>query len=114
MMKVVGEEGTSLEDYLDYLRSEFFDQVYLQQNAFDEVDGATPKERQAHVFAFVVEIIETRFSFLDKAQALHLFQNLRQLFVDWNSTPWQSEEFEATESRIRHWLAEAKVHEEGS
>jgi V/A-type H+-transporting ATPase subunit A len=114
MMKVVGEEGTSLEDYVDYLRSEFFDQAYLQQNAFDDVDGATPKERQAHVFAFLVEIVEMRFSFSDKAQALHLFQDLRQLFVDWNSTPWQSEAFEATESSIRHRLAEAKVHEEGS
>ncbi len=114
MMKVVGEEGTSLEDYVEYLRSEFFDQAYLQQNAFDDVDGATPKERQAHVFALLVEIMAARFSFSDKAEALQLFQDLRQLFVDWNYTPWRSEVFKATESRIRHSLAGAKVHEEGS
>src|SRR4030042_277716 len=42
-MKVVGEEGTSLFDYVDYLKAEFFDFVYLQQNAFDTVDEATPK-----------------------------------------------------------------------
>ncbi|HPW47648.1 MAG TPA: V-type ATP synthase subunit A, partial [Rectinema sp.] len=35
MMKVVGEEGTSLEDYVIYLKSEFLDAVYLQQNSFD-------------------------------------------------------------------------------
>src|SRR5574343_480978 len=35
MMKVIGEEGTSLKDYIDYLKGEFFDYVYLQQNAFD-------------------------------------------------------------------------------
>jgi len=95
MMKVVGEEGTSLEDYIDYRMSDFFDQVYLQQNAFDDVDGATSKERQAHVFAFLIEIMETGFSFLDKAQALQWFQNLRQAFVDWNYSPWLSEEFAA-------------------
>jgi V/A-type H+-transporting ATPase subunit A len=113
MMKVVGEEGTSLEDYVDYLKSEFFDQVYLQQNAFDDVDGATPKERQADVFAFLTEIMEAGFSFSDKAQALQWFQNLRQVFVDWNYSPWRSERFETTERRIRQMLAEAKGHEEG-
>ena len=41
MMKVVGEEGTPLGDYIDYLKGEFFDFVYLQQNAFDTVDEAT-------------------------------------------------------------------------
>jgi V/A-type H+-transporting ATPase subunit A len=114
MMKVVGEEGTSLEDYVGYLASEFFDQVYLQQNAFDDVDSATAKDRQAYVFAFLAEIMETSFSFSDKAQALQWFQNLRQTFVDWNTCPWQSEEFKATEGRIHQMLAEAGGHEEGS
>jgi len=41
MMKVVGEEGISLDEFVDYLKGEFFDDVYLQQNAFDKVDEAT-------------------------------------------------------------------------
>ncbi|MFH1310521.1 MAG: V-type ATP synthase subunit A, partial [Candidatus Omnitrophota bacterium] len=41
MMKVVGEEGTSLEDFVIFLKSDFFDNVYLQQNGFDKVDAAT-------------------------------------------------------------------------
>ena len=53
MMKVVGEEGTSIPDYVDYLKAEFFDFVYLQQNAFDPVDEATPKERQMYVYDFI-------------------------------------------------------------
>ena len=39
MMKVVGEEGTSLDDYVLYLKGEFLDSVYLQQNSFDPVDA---------------------------------------------------------------------------
>ena len=31
MMKVVGEEGTSIDDFITYLKSEFIDAVYLQQ-----------------------------------------------------------------------------------
>jgi len=106
MMKVVGEEGTSLADYSDYLKSEFFDFVYLQQNAFDPVDEATPKERQAYVFSFIDRIIQSDFSFTSKDEALHFFQQLRQLFRGWNSSPWQSEEFERTEAEIRALLAE--------
>ena len=47
MMKVVGEEGTSLEDFVVYLKSEFLDAVYLQQDAYDDVDGATPRRAPA-------------------------------------------------------------------
>ena len=39
MMKVIGEEGTAIEDFVTYLKSEFLDYVFLQQNTFDEVDG---------------------------------------------------------------------------
>jgi V/A-type H+/Na+-transporting ATPase subunit A len=106
MMNVVGEEGTSLSDYVDYLKAEFFDFVYLQQNAFDVVDEASPKERQIYVFDFIYRILESEFVFEDKDTALHFFQQLRQLFKGWNSAPWQSKEFEKTEKEIRGFVLE--------
>ena len=51
MMKVIGEEGTAIEDFVTYLKSEFLDYTYLQQNTFDEVDGATDSGRQQQMFA---------------------------------------------------------------
>ena len=104
MMKVIGEEGTSLSDYVDYLKAEFFDFVYLQQNAFDAVDEATSKERQIYIFDFINHILESEFIFEDKNAALHFFQQLRQLFRGWNSVPWQSDAFEGTEKEIRVFL----------
>jgi V/A-type H+-transporting ATPase subunit A len=109
MMKVVGEEGTSLPDYVDYLKAEFFDFVYLQQNAFDPVDEATPKERQIYVYDFIWGIMESGFSFEDKDTALHFFQKMRQLFRGWNSTAWQSPEFLESEKEIRELLARRLV-----
>jgi len=109
MMKVVGEEGTSLADYVDYLKAEFFDFVYLQQNAFDAVDEATPEERQSYVFDFIYNILESKFIFEDKNTALHFFQQLRQLFKGWNSAPWKSEEFEKIEKETRVFLLERSV-----
>jgi V/A-type H+-transporting ATPase subunit A len=46
MMRVIGEEGTTLSDYIVYLKSEMLDSVYLQQNSFDLVDANCTKERQ--------------------------------------------------------------------
>lgn len=101
MMKVVGEEGTSLCDYVDYLKGEFFDFVYLQQNAYDEVDEATPAQRQEYVFNFIYRnILEQEFELGNKARALHFFQGLRQFFKSLNSSPWQSQEFKNIEKEI--------------
>ncbi|MDP2941412.1 MAG: V-type ATP synthase subunit A [Candidatus Omnitrophota bacterium] len=101
MMKVIGEEGTGLEEYIDYLKGEFFDSVYLQQNAFDPVDEATAKERQIYLLDFIHRIIASGFSLADKETALRFFQQLRQLFKGWNSTQWQSREFILAEQEIR-------------
>lgn len=109
MMKVVGEEGTSLEDYIDYLKGEFFDFVYLQQNAFDRVDESTSEERQVYIFNSIHRILEAQFEFEDKAQALHFFQTLRQLFRGWNSSAWKSKEFKENEKEITDLIKEKAV-----
>ncbi len=108
MMKVIGEEGTSLEDYITYLKGEFFDAVYLQQNAFDAVDEATAQKRQEYVFRFIRYILEEEFSFQDKSKALQFFQKLRQLFKGWNSADFGSEEFKKTEAEITLAVKENK------
>ncbi|MBI4335843.1 MAG: V-type ATP synthase subunit A [Candidatus Omnitrophica bacterium] len=107
MMKVIGEEGVSLSDYTDYLKGEFFDFVYLQQDAYDPVDEATQKERQGYVFDFICgQVLSGQFDFEDKDKALGFFQRLRQIFKGWNSNRWESEEFRRTEAQIRQILAE--------
>ncbi|MDD5116805.1 MAG: V-type ATP synthase subunit A [Candidatus Omnitrophica bacterium] len=112
MMKVIGEEGTSLADYISYLKGEFFDFVYLQQNAFDPVDEATSKERQIYVFDFIHDILLSDFKLEDKEQALRFFQKLRQLVRTWNSSAWMSPEFKQIEEEISILLEEKKAREE--
>jgi V/A-type H+-transporting ATPase subunit A len=113
MMKVVGEEGTSLDDYTAYLKSEFIDQVYLQQNAFDPVDGITTQERQLYVFGFLMDILRTEFAFIEKSDALRFFQFLRQAFINWNYKRWDTDEFRKAEAELRQMLEEATREEGG-
>jgi V/A-type H+-transporting ATPase subunit A len=100
MMKVIGEEGTSLKDYIEYLKGDFFDFVYLQQNAFDPIDEATSEERQVYSLKFICAILDAQYSLEDKASALHFFQTLRQLMRTWNSAQYNSSEFKKIESQI--------------
>jgi V/A-type H+-transporting ATPase subunit A len=113
MMKVVGEEGTSLKDFIDYLKGEFFDFIYLQQNAYDPIDEATPAERQKYVFDFIYNnILEPEFNFQDKDKARQFFQRLRQEFRGWNSAPWKSKDFMESEKEISAIVEQGLTKEE--
>ena len=105
MMKVVGEEGTSIHEFVEYLKGEFFDSVYLQQNAYDKTDEATPAERQKYVYPVVMKIVDQAFTFHGKDEARRFFQELRQLFINWNSMTFRSAEFKQLEDQIRERLA---------
>ena len=104
MMKVVGEEGTGTEDFVIYLKAEFLDGVYLQQNGFDEVDAATDASRQKYVFDKVSSVLEKKFIFTDKAEARKYFYELRHLFIDWNYKKMGTKEFEQEEKKIDEFL----------
>ncbi len=107
MMKVVGEEGTSTPDFLIYLKAELLDAVYLQQDAFSEVDSATPATRQREMFSVVEKAMLAEYPFTDKAVARKFFQSLTQTFIDWNQTLLASPEFATRRDAIVKTIAEA-------
>lgn len=100
MMKVVGEEGTSMDDFVVYLKSEYLDSVYLQQDAYHEIDAACSAERQKYVFDRVYTILQTSFGFSDKDTARGFFLKLTQATKDWNRVAFDSEEFKNLENQI--------------
>lgn len=106
MMKVVGEEGTSLDDYVVYLKGNFLDSVYFQQNSFDAVDAAVSPERQRYVFNVILTILASNFTFKDKDEGRSYFNRLRQKFLDFNGVEWKSERFVALEKEISNMVAE--------
>ncbi|MBP5321877.1 MAG: V-type ATP synthase subunit A [Kiritimatiellae bacterium] len=110
MMKVVGEEGTSSQDFLTYLKGELLDAVYLQQNAFNDVDAATPADRQKEMFAVVERAMLADYPFEEKAAARKFFQGVTQAFIDWNQTPADVAEFGERRDAIVKMIEEAACH----
>jgi len=111
MMKVVGEEGTNTDDFVTYLKSEFLDFVYLQQNTFDAVDAASDDKRQQYCFAKVIGVLKAEFKFDDKDQARRFFQELQLTFIDWNYIAFGSDKFkhqeEVIDAKIKERIANA-------
>ena len=107
MMKVVGEDGTTTEDYIEYLKSEFLDAVYMQQNSFDEIDAAVSVERQKYTFAKVLTVLGSDFELADKDTARNFFNQMRQKFIDWNYSLWNSDKFKDAEKAVEAHYASA-------
>jgi V/A-type H+-transporting ATPase subunit A len=105
MMKVVGEEGTSDDDFTTYLKAEFLDMVYLQQNAFSDSDASTPVERQQIMFDVVEKVLKLDRKFQEKDDARKFFSNLQQTFIDWNDKPMNSEQFSQMKSILEGMIA---------
>ena len=107
MMKVVGEEGISAEDYITYQKGELLDSVYLQQDSFDPTDAACKPERQLRVFEIMYEILTLSYPMQNKNDIRIFFNNLRQLLLDWHTMEYNSEQFVAQEEKIRQFYKSA-------
>lgn len=106
MMTVVGEEGISVEDLMVYLKGEMVDAVYLQQNAFDEVDAATPIDRQVKDFKLLHQALVTDFEFDNKKAARDFFADMKDAFYQKNYVDEGSKEHKEYMDRIEGMLKE--------
>ena len=107
MMKVVGEEGTSLADFTTYLKSEFLDAVYLQQNAFSDADATTPVARQKVMFEIVEKALLSDYTLATKEEMRKFFMDLQQTFIDWNDVPFGDSRFDAGKAALEAKISEA-------
>jgi V/A-type H+/Na+-transporting ATPase subunit A len=109
MMKVVGEEGTSIDDYMIYLKADFLDFVYLQQNSFDPIDASVSVDRQNYVFDILLDIMTAKFDLNSKTDARQFFNQLRQKFLDYNGSEWKNDDFKKLEKEIFDMIKDKKT-----
>ena len=103
MMKVVGEEGISEEDYITYQKGELLDAAYLQQDSFDPVDAACEPERQLRVFEVMYDILKKTYRMDSKSEIRSFFNQLRQQLLDWHTSEFKTDKFDEQENTIREF-----------
>lgn len=84
MMQVTGEEGITLDDFVTYQKSLLLDMVYLQQDAFDDVDASASLERQKNSFDLVNDLVGRQYHFEDKAKVRDYFTAVTGLYKNLN------------------------------
>lgn len=107
-MKVVGEEDLSLEEFVHYLKSEFIDSVYMQQNAFDDVDASPSDRRTAELMRATMDVVKHRFAFTQKDDARGILVTLTALFREWNIAAETSEAYAKIKDKIYAHLLESE------
>ena len=105
-MQVTGEEGISLDEYVVYQKSLLVDLVYLQQDAYDDVDVSSPLERQRFLLELVSEPTARDYRFADKESASQFFTRLIGLLKNLNYAAWQSPAFLGYLAAIRRHLGD--------
>ncbi len=101
MMQVTGEEGVSLEDHLVHQKSLFLDMVYLQQDAFDQVDSSAPLPRQKRTFDLVFDLVYRPYQFKDKSAIRDYFVRLIGLFKNLNYSQEETSQYKEFLGKIQ-------------
>lgn len=100
MMQVTGEDGISYQDYATLQKALLVDRVYLQQDAFDQVDVSTPIERQKASLNLLIKIIETPIKMDAKQQLRDLFNRLTDAYRNLNYAEFESETYKEQLKKI--------------
>ena len=106
MMQVTGEEGISLEDFIIWQKSILLDMVFLQQDAFDDVDASVSMERQQESFGLLKKLIEANYRFKDKDQARDFFTRITGAYKNLNYSPENSAEYQNYQQEIEKLAAD--------
>jgi V/A-type H+-transporting ATPase subunit A len=106
MMQVTGEEGISLEDFIVWEKSVLLDMVFLQQDAFDDVDASMSLERQQKSFQLLKKLIEAEYRFKDREEAREYFTRIMGAYKNLNYSPEASADYERYQHDIEELAAE--------
>jgi len=92
-MKVIGEEELTQESFLHFLKAEFFDAVFLQQNAFSDVDANPDSQRIKLLFEMAKRVVDHPFEFETKDEAREVMFNFTSVLRNWNLAAQDSDDY---------------------
>ncbi|MGD9359980.1 MAG: V-type ATP synthase subunit A [Desulfobacterales bacterium] len=105
MMQVTGEEGITAEDFVLWEKSVLLDMVFLQQDAFDDVDASMSIERQQKSFQLLKGLITAEYRFKDKDEARDFFTRIKGAYKNLNYSPEESADYERYRQEIEDLAA---------
>lgn len=110
-INILGDDGVPVDYHVRYWKSEVFDYVILQQDAFDEVDSSTPIERQKYMMNIIINIVKDQYNFESFEEVNKYFRQVINLLKQMNYSKYESDDFKKFEQQLNALLEERKVAE---
>lgn len=108
-INILGDDGVPVEYHVRYWKSEVFDYVILQQDAFDEVDSSTPIERQKYMMNIIINIVKDQYDFESFDEVNKYFRQLINLLKQMNYSKFESDDFKKFERQLNELLEERRA-----
>ncbi|MCG2713080.1 MAG: V-type ATP synthase subunit A [Candidatus Omnitrophica bacterium] len=109
-INILGDDSVPVEYHERYWKSELIDFGFLQQDAFDEVDKATPMDRQKYMMDVIYNICKADFKFENFDKVADYFKKIINLIKQMNYSKFQEEEFKKFEDELQSTVMERKVN----
>lgn len=101
-INILGDDGVPVGYHISFWKSELIDFVFLQQDAFDEIDALCPMERQRYMLDLILELCGLDFGFEDFEKCRDFFKELINDLRQMNYTKFHGEEFEGYATKIHN------------
>ena len=83
--------------------------MYLQQNSFDPIDAACSPDRQREEFGILYDALMASYDLDDKNEIRGFFNQLRQEFLDWHGTVFETPEYHEQAKKIEEFYKSKAV-----
>ena len=105
-INILGDDGVPMSYHETFWKSELIDFAFLQQDAFDAVDGLCPMERQKYMLDLILDICDRHFEFDNYEDCRAWFKRVINALRQMNFSKWGSEDFDKFHSQLNEILSE--------
>ncbi|VAW17638.1 V-type ATP synthase subunit A [hydrothermal vent metagenome] len=100
-INILGDDGVPVDYHVMFWKSELIDFVFLQQNAFDEIDANTSVGRQKYMLEIVNKIVKSDFTFEKFEEVGAFFKRVIYIIQQINYSEFKSEKFHRLEAELQ-------------
>lgn len=104
-ISILGDDGVSIDFHTAYWHAEVVDYVFLQQDAFDEIDARTPMERQKYMVDHLLETLHTPIKFYGFDEVQPFYKKIIDRYKQMNYEAFMSPAFVSYSEEIKKLLA---------
>ena len=105
-INILGDDGVPMSYHETFWKSELIDFAFLQQDAFDSIDGLCPLERQKYMLDLILDICDRHFEFDNYEDCRAWFKRVINALRQMNFSKWGSEDFEKFHTQLNEILSE--------